>query len=296
MTARRSVALALAGVLTLGVPALAGAQSPPGQPNLPAQSNLPEQPNLPAQPNLPGPPNLPAPPTFPGQSDSGVYIISTQSGATYVGSWRPADDQNDLVVTLENGAEVRLARAEIIQMIPQSQLNPFVPAPPPAFAAFNTQVELHRLGIRVEPGSGMELRLERQNPRVKADSGWETACTESCPGPVDNRFLYRIAGDKVTTSNTFHIGGAATRLSVTPGDKRKYRAGLGLLIAGAVVSGIDLSVGLQFLSYDTRQSPVALPVVAGVGVTGLGMLVVGVVLLKTQGTKVQVEPGPELRQ
>lgn len=261
--ARRSVALALTGLLALGSPALAGAENPPAQP------------------------------------DGGVYIISTQSGATYVGSLCLTDDKTGMLVTLGNGDEVRLARSEIIQMIPESQANPPLPAPavpPEAFAAVQTQVELHRAGVGAVPGSGMELRLERQNPRVKADSGWETACTEPCLGVVDNRYLYRITGNRVTTSSPFHIGSATSRLFVTSGDKRKYGAGLGLLIAGAVISGIDLSVGLRFLPSDPVPAPAALPIVAGVGVTGLGMLVVGVVLVKTQGTKVQVESGPELRQ
>lgn len=240
-----------------------------------------------AQSALAGPAVLPPLPA------SSTYVIYTRSGATYVGSWQPTDDQTGVLVTLGNGEVVRLERNDVAQIVPESQADPAASVfSAEAIATLQTPVELHVAPNPAQPNFRTEIRLERQDPRLKENDGWTTACTAPCLSPLDNRYNYRVTGTGITQSRTFQIGGPLTRLYISPADKGRYGVWLGLLITGAVLSGgaiYGASLGIPTTAAEWR--PAAITAAAGAGAIGLGLLIAGCVKVRAYRTTVRVEAG-----
>lgn len=115
------------------------------------------------------------------------------------------------------------------------------PIPPPARAA--APIEIPKDGtVEVHLDSVRLVSLER---RASTGASWERVCNSPCDARTPSGLEYRVVGIGVNPSRPFRISPSATgkvQLSVAPGLRKKETLGIGVAIAGGVVTVAGLIV------------------------------------------------------
>ncbi len=132
-------------------------------------------------------------------------------------------------------------------------------------------------------------------PYAGGEPDWQRVCATPCDTAVALGGDYRIAGEDVTTSSTFALHGPATELRVDAGAYPVRRAGVYLLVIGAIAAtagGIFLGVNAlspssSALGVGGYASIAGLVGGGALGITGIGLVVGG-------GTSVRDETRKDL--
>lgn len=165
---------------------------------------------------------------------------------------------------------------------------PPAPAPPPPAGAGWTRVHI----VTQSPRVTLERRVGSlpgdpppppRGPYADGEPQWERVCATPCDAAVALGGDYRVSGNDVTTSSAFALHGPATELRVDAGTYGVRRAGVYLVVIGAIAAvaggiflGVDAikpsSTGLGVGDYASIGG------LAGGGVlalTGVGLVVGG---------------------
>jgi hypothetical protein len=212
-------------------------------------------------------------------------MVTTRSGATFVGQVTTMEPGREVVLRLVTGEDRRVPWAAIASAIPAAD-----PAPPlPALRAAAPPVPVAMNGM------GPLMRLEQRPRGFSATARWGTVCAAPCqPLALSAGYDYRIVDAAWTGSPQFELpaNGSAASVRVIPGQVAKRRAGIGLLTSGLVLLALAPAVAvlsLQKLPNATAGQTLALEIsvgtLAGAGLAALG---VGTGLFVAYSTRVQV--------
>ncbi len=143
------------------------------------------------------------------------------------------------------------------------------------------------------------LPTDRPLPNLSVyapDPVWNSVCTMPCDVAVQLGGEYRIAGNDVTTSGGFALHGPTTELLVDAGSYPMRRAGIWLVIVGALAAaagGIFLGVNAipktgQTVDLLNPGGIAAIAALAGggtMGIVGIGLIVGGGTSVRDEGRR-----------
>ena len=131
---------------------------------------------------------------------------------------------------------------------------------------------------------------------------WETVCHAPCSTDVDPSQVFRVGGDGIVGSSSFHLSAGSHTLVADTGSTLKHGVGIGLSIVG----GLALAGGLLVFAVTPRTIPdcplsgactdkdqtasiyaITLPLI-GVGAVALGL---GIWMVISSNTRVTVDGG-----
>jgi len=170
------------------------------------------------------------------------------------------------------------------------------PAPPPG--AGWTRVHI----VTPSPQVTLERRVGSlpgdpppppSGPYASSEPDWQRVCATPCDAAVALGGDYRIAGEGITTSSLFALHGPTTELRVDAGNHSVRRAGIYLVVIGAIAAaagGIFLGVNAigpssSALGVGGYASIAGLAGGGALGITGIGLVVGGGTSVRDEARK-----------
>lgn len=158
------------------------------------------------------------------------------------------------------------------------------PPPPPAYAP-----------PLQPPFSGPVVILRASRPKARLQQQlelrWKEVCIAPCGVPVDPAGLYRVGGSTFRGSEPFRIPRSSGQVVVEAhvGSSIGHWVGLGMTIIG----GVAFLGGASLIAFKPGRDPTAQRYLTGLGVGsavgGVVLLAVGIPLLVSSGTSVEVQ-------